>query len=242
MPGRLEGARIVVTRPGARRDELARRLGEEGARVLPFPALHIQPLADTPPTGPFQGILFTSPTAVRCGLPGLPKPLPKLCLAPGQGTRSALAEGGIKAAFAPRGGAGLTPLLAELPGDRLAGLSLMVVTGRPVNEAGLRRLAEHGAKVKVFAAYARQPARTAGPLARWLESGSVDVIMASSTAAVRTMHRLPGIDLRQSAWLVSSERVANAVRNAGSRVVARAASAEAAAMTTAACRWWRPNH
>ncbi|MDN5864511.1 MAG: uroporphyrinogen-III synthase [Gammaproteobacteria bacterium] len=238
MPGRLEGAGIVVTRPDGLRDELARRLAAEGARVFPFRAFHIEPLDAAPPAGPFDAVLFTSPTTVRRGLPRLAKPLPELRLAPGRGTRAALIESGIGQVFAPRGGAGLAPLLDELPSNRLAGLRLLVVCGRPLNEANLATLTEHGARVTAFPVYERKPVEQADALAEWLQAGAVNVIMASSVAVVKAMSRLPGIDVRSVDWIVSSARTAEAVHSMGGRVAVQSQSAEAEAMTAAACRWW----
>lgn len=238
MRRRLEGAGIVVTRPGGTRDRLAVLLAAEGARVLPFPALRLVPQDKPAPAEPMDAILFTSPAAVEFGLPRLKTPLPALRLAPGQGTRAALVEGGMDFVFAPSGGAGLAALLTELPACELAGKSLLVVCGSPVNEANLEVLEEHGARPLVFSAYRRDAVREPRPLKDWLESGAVDVIMASSTAAVKAMTGLADINLQRRDWIASSTRVAETIRAAGGRIATTAASAEADDMAAAAREWW----
>lgn len=235
----LEGAGIVVTRPGGVHDKLATLLAADGARVLPFPALRITPIEAVAPTGPFDAVLFTSPAAVCHGAARFDAALPSLRLAPGQGTREALANVGIENVFAPRQGAGLATLLAELPGTKLADKRLLVVCGEPVNRASIAALREHGAKPVVLAVYRREPVREVQPLDKWLASDAVDVIMASSTAVVKAMGTLANIDLRERSWIASSARVAGAIRANGGRIAAMAASAEAHNMRAAARAWWR---
>ena len=234
----LEGAGIVVTRPGGARDRLATLLEADGARVLPFPALLITRRDEPAPAEPFDAVLFTSPAAVHHGAPRLGA-LPPMRLAPGQSTREALTGAGIGGVFAPQQGAGLAALLAELTATRLAGKRLLVVCGEPVNQANIAALRERDAEPVVFVAYRRVPVREAQPLDEWLASGAVDVIMASSTAAVRAMSTLANIDLRDRSWIASSERVAEAIRSGGGRIATTAASAEALDMRAAARDWWR---
>jgi uroporphyrinogen-III synthase len=239
MRGALEGAGIVVTRPAGAHDKLARLLAADGARVLPFPALRITPLDEPVPAGPFDAVLFTSPTAVHHAPSRLEAKLPPLRLAPGEGTRKALASASIEAVLAPQQGAGLAALLAELPPTKLVRKRLLVVCGKPVNQASIEALRERGAEPVVLPTYRRESMREAHPLDEWLASDAVDVIMASSTAAVDAMNTLANIDLRERLWIASSARVAEAIHSGGGRVAALATSAEAHAMQAAVRGWWR---
>lgn len=237
MAKRLEGARIVVTRPAGAQDRLARRLAGAGARVLSFPVLEIVPLDALPPAGEFDCALFASPAAVRHGLPRLAGRLPEKLFAPGEGTRAALAAAGVAGVSAPGSGAGLSALLAALVPDALAGQRLLFVCGRPLNRRSLRALAARGAEVTPFVSYARRAVADLQPLAELIRTGGADVIMASSTAAVAAMADLPGI--AGSVWIASSGRVARAAERAGGRIAAVAAGAGASDMTAAAIRWWQ---
>lgn len=239
MTQRLEDARIVVTRAVGVQDRLAQQLAAEGAQVLSFPALEIVPLDASPPAGEFDCALFASPMAVRYGLPRIAGRLPETLFAPGEGTRTALAEAGAGDAIVPATGAGLEALLATLAPETLAGRRVLFVCGRPLNRRSRHALAARGAEVTPFAVYVRRAVTDPGPLADWIRVGGADVIMASSAAAVAAVAGLPGTGATGLDWIVSSGRVARAVERAGARTAAVAASAGAADMTAAAIRWWQ---
>lgn len=70
--GRLEGCRVLVTRPRGRADELCRLLESEGAEVISLPLLELAPPVDSEPLRRaaqeiqrFQWVAFTSPAAVE---------------------------------------------------------------------------------------------------------------------------------------------------------------------------------
>jgi uroporphyrinogen-III synthase len=238
MNRKLEGARIVVTRPEDGQERLARLLAAEGARVLAFPALEIVPLAAAGPAGVFDAALFTSPAAARLGTPKLGT-LPSEVLAPGQGTQTALAEAGVKGVLAPQAGAGIAALLAGLSAKRLAGKRLLYVCGEPANRTSLLALEAAGAKITLFAVYARRAAGKPEPLAGWIRHGEADVIMASSVAAVEALLALPKTGVDRIGWIASSARVAGAIAQAGAKTAATGASAEAEDMLSAAIQWWQ---
>lgn len=234
----LAGARIVLTRPGGKRDDLARRLAAAGAATLHFPALHLVPVRASAPAGRFDLALFVSPAAVRHGLHRLSGGLPDLVAAPGPGTAAALAAAGVTGVVTPDRGTGIAALLDGGALGRLAGHRVLLVCGRPANRRSARLLRAQGATVIPFPVYARRGVEQAEPLAGWLRARGADAIMASSTAAVAALGALPGIDWRRVVWIVSSRRVAAAARRVGGRVGAVADGAGAAEMAAAAAAWW----
>jgi|GEM_PF-1596339 len=239
MTAALAGARLVLTRPRDRADALARELQAAGAETLHFPALSVEPTGEAAPAGPFDLAIFVSPAAVRHGLGRVGRILPRRVAAPGPGTARRLAEAGVPGAVSPARGAGLAALFDAPAFGSVAGRRVLLVCGRPVNRRSVAALRARGATVTVFTAYARAPVAAAEPLAGWLRRGEADAIMASSAAAVSALGALAGIDWADTAWIVSSDRVARAVEAAGGRVAVRAAGADADAMTAAAAEWWQ---
>lgn len=238
MARRLEGAGLVLTRPAAPDDELAARLRAEGARALSFPAQQLEAVPGPPPAGEYDVALFTSPAAVRFGLARLAAALPPLLAATGEGTARRLAAAGVRRVLQPEAGAGVAALLAGVGGRLLAGRRVLVVCGRPVRRRSLVLLRACCAELQVFAAYRRRPVTEPEPLSGWLRSGKADAIMASSTAAVRALTALPGIEWGEITWIVSSERVAQAVQRSARVSAVTAASAQDADLIAAAIGWW----
>lgn len=239
MTARLEAARIVLTRPAAPDDELGGRLATEGAQVLRFPALLVEPLAAPLPPGEFDAAVFTSPASVRHGLARIASALPPLLAATGEGTARRLAAAGVRRVLVPESGAGLAALVGSGAAAQFAGRRVLLVCGRPVNRRSLDLLASHAAEAAAFPVYRRRPNREPEPLAGWLRSGGADAIMASSAAAVAALTDLPGIAWREVSWIVSSRRVAQAVERSGGRTAAVAASADDDDLVAAAIRWWQ---
>lgn len=237
MSGPLDRARIVVTRPAAGTDTLSAALAEAGAEVLAFPALTLHATGEPVPAGPFDWIVFTSPAAVEFGWSRVRKRLPPQVAAPGAGTAEMLRAAGVEMVTAPNAGAGMAALLKQ-PAflEGLAGRTVLVVSGRPLNRRSLARLRERGAKPTGFCVYERRPAKDVGPLADWLRDGAADAIMVSSVAAADALAALR-LDWGGIAWIVSSGRVAAAVEARGGCVGAIADSAETSDLVAAARRW-----
>lgn len=238
----LDGARIILTRPAGDNDTLAEALQAGGAHPLFFPALAVQASRDAAPAGPFDLAIFTSPAAVRFGLERVHSVLPARVAAPGQGTADCLLAADVGTVIAPRHGAGLSALLdTSVLRERIRGARVLLVCGRPPNRRTVHRLEVGGARPTTFCAYRRQGAADAGPLAEWLRRGAADAIMVSSVAAVEALAALrerDGLDWSAIAWIVSSPRVAAAVKAHAGRVGAVAVSANARALVAAASEWW----
>ncbi|MGA7966256.1 MAG: uroporphyrinogen-III synthase [Gammaproteobacteria bacterium] len=238
----LAGARIILTRPAEDSGELENALREAGAQTLSFPVLKMQASNDTPPAGPFDIAIFTSPSAVRFGLEQVRTVLPAWIAAPGQGTADCLRSAGVSTVIAPRHGAGLSVLLdAPVLHDHLAGARVLLICGRPLNRRNFVRLESCGSRPTAFCVYQRQDVTEAGPLADWFRRGAADAIMVSSVAAVEALAALgerEGFDWSGIEWIASSPRVAAAVKACNGLVGAVAASAHARALVAAASEWW----
>lgn len=239
MAGFLEGARLVLTRPRAQSVQLAGRLAASGAEVLHFPALELTPADTKPPRGKFDLVLFVSPAAVRYGFARVAGRLPARVAAPGQGTAARLVEAGATRVLVPGSGTGIGALLDTGVLGPLSGHRVLLVCGRPVNRGTVAQLRLQGATVSMFCAYERRWVRNAEPLAGWLLHGRADAIMASSVAAVRALTALPGMNWSGVDWIVSSRRVADAVRKAEGKVGAVAEGAGDVELVSAAVMWWR---
>lgn len=239
MTARLEGARLVLTRPTGPDDALAARLAAAGARVLAFPALRLAALPGAVPPGDFDLAVFVSPAAVMNGYPRVALRPPPRFAAVGAGTARRLAAVSPHPVVAPTAGAGIAALLENPAVGDLRGRRVLLVCGRPLNRRSARALADRGARVTPFAAYARRPASDPEPLAGWIAAGEADAIMVSSVAAVQALGALLGAEFARVAWICSSARVAAAVERAGATPAAVAASAADADFATAAIHWWQ---
>ena len=122
-------ARILVTRPKAQAQRLARLIEEAGGRVHLFPAIEIEDVA--PPAAlarlhEFDLAVFVSPTAVAKAMPQVRAwPRALRVAAVGSGTRRELEKRGIADVIAPASGADseallATPALGDVAGRRIA--------------------------------------------------------------------------------------------------------------------------
>src|SRR6202008_1060410 len=103
---------------------LAKMIEAAGGRAFLFPAVEIEPLPASMPSGHLDIAVFISPTAVREGLKQI-KALPARVVALSRGTRRELERHGVAGALAAEAGADSEALLAlpqlrELAGQRVA--------------------------------------------------------------------------------------------------------------------------
>jgi uroporphyrinogen-III synthase len=106
--------RVIVTRPRAQADLLARRIEELGHRPVLCPLIEVEPLADGPiDTAGFDWVVVTSANGARELARRLSGALPRVA-AVGPGTAAVLAEHGIQADLVPRTST-QEGLVAELP-------------------------------------------------------------------------------------------------------------------------------
>lgn len=252
MTESLSGLRVLMLRSPRPGDPLAARLRSRGAGVDTLPLLRIEPrplpdAALTEAAANADKWLFVSRHAVRHGLgqlaaagllrSGIPT------FAVGAATAAALHDDwGITARYPPDANTEGLLRLPEL--QSVAGETILIFRGVGGRDALRVGLSARGARVRYCEVYARVPeprrvpelaAALAAPGALLLVAHSGEVVraLAAAVARVQVLNRpLP-------ACLVPGERVADIARRLGFAPVV-AASALAAEMEQALCRWYTP--
>lgn len=230
---------VVVTRPVGRGRALTRALSAHGYAVASLPGSSIGAPADVEAARrglraaqSADRVIFVSPTAVAWAFrlcPALAFRGATIVLAPGPGTRAALARRGLPAAV-PTARYDSEGLLA-LPALRAVDGLRIVLVGAPGGRDLLARtLAGRGARVESVAVYARRPARLdrrhlarfdtlSGPIAScWSSAEAVGHVLGALTPERRRR-------LARGLAVASSARIAEALAARGFRRVTRAASA-----------------
>jgi uroporphyrinogen III methyltransferase/synthase len=193
--GPLSGRTVAVTRARAQVSELARRLGELGAKVVQAPVIRIQPLPGPPlDPSPYDLVCLTSPNGVSALFERLAaggRDARSLAggrvAAIGPGTVRALSEHGIAADVVPERfvAEGLVQALADLP-IRHA----LVARAREARDVLPEALRARGAEVEVLPLYET----VAEPLSeRALEEArAADYITFTSSSTVRLFLQAAG--------------------------------------------------
>jgi uroporphyrinogen III methyltransferase/synthase len=197
----LTGRRVLVTRPQAGDDELARALTARGAIAIPFPTIEIRPVSDLRPLdqalrtlGSYRWVVLTSANGVevfaeRLRALGLRIPPGVRVAAVGTSTAAALKALDLPVDFVPSRFTGAT-LAAELPG--VSGRRVLLPRAAIAREDLAAMLTERGAKVDDLPVYDTVPAvpDAAGLLA--VERREVDVLTFTSASTVRGFVSLVG--------------------------------------------------
>ena len=204
MSGRLEGLGVVLTRPRAAAEALARPLEAEGARVFIFPALAIEPLA---PGAALEALLarlagfdlaiFVSANAVEHGLAmarrAAPWPAKLRVAAIGEATAEALRNSGIAEVISPPERHDSEGLLALAQLQAVRGQDVVVFRGEGGRERIKESLEERGARVEYAECYRRvRPRADARPLAEALQRGEVQAVSALSAETLRNFVSMVG--------------------------------------------------
>jgi uroporphyrinogen-III synthase len=231
VSARLEGLRIVVTRPRVRSEELCFLLEEEGAEVVALPMLELEPPRDARPLraaaetlSRFAWVAFASAAAVEAlseaaRTAGTTVALKRLKVAVvGTATGRAARAAGLQVTLEAQGGTGLS-LGAELAPRLLPGEEVLLPAaeeGRPELEAALLEAQTTPASLALASAtVTRVAAYRSAPL------GVAEAVWA---------------DLRNrppAAVLFASPRTAEAFLEAGGRPVLGLSRAVAIGPTTA---------
>lgn len=247
----LAGLRILILRSARPGDPLAARLTAGGAEVHAFPLLTIESRpaldGDLPAAvAGADGWIFISRHAVRHGLTQLaaagllPTRVPTFAV--GAATAAALSEDwGITARHPSEAN---TEGLLKLPElQAVQGQTLVIfrgVGGRAALRTGLRA---HGARVHYCEVYRRVPERRWEPaLAAALAAPGPLLLVAHSGAVLGALSQFlerAGDSIPRPVCLVPGERVAEIARGLGFETHV-AASALAAKMEQAVCRWYTP--
>ncbi len=242
--GKLNGLRILVTRPRRQADGLCRLIEAQGGEAVRFPALSILPPPDSAEVDDmlasldrFDFAIFISPNAVEFtlllaaahgGLPAGPK-----IVAVGAGTARALEAQGVNVDLVPER-ADSEGLLALPALNDVDGKGVAIFRGEGGRELLAETLHARGADVEYCAVYRRvRPQADPAPLlARWNEGG-IDVVTVTSGEALENLVAMLGEAgqalLQRTPLVVVSERTAGRARELGIEkvVVAEGAGDEA---------------
>ncbi|HSP78457.1 MAG TPA: uroporphyrinogen-III synthase [Myxococcaceae bacterium] len=192
MERRLEGIRVLVTRPRERAEELCFLLEDEGAEVLHVPLLELRPPEDPRPLKAaaegihrYKWVVFASPSAVEALMEALREAgtMERLgqarLAAVGPRTARTVEGYGLQVAAEPPEGTGVAlyeSMHAALePEDEV--LLPAAEEGRRELEDALR---EHGARVSRVTAYRSVPAPLPPEALALLESSPPDVALFAS--------------------------------------------------------------
>jgi uroporphyrinogen-III synthase len=204
VSGRLEGLGVVLTRPRAAAEALARPLEAEGARVFIFPALAIEPLAASPALESLlarlagvDGAIFVSANAVEHGLAMAtrngPWPAKLRVLAIGEATAEALRNSGIAQVISPPERHDSEGLLALPQLQAVRGQAIIVFRGEGGRERIKETLEERGARVEYAECYRRvRPQADARGLAEAWRRGEVHAVSALSAETLRNFVAMMG--------------------------------------------------
>jgi uroporphyrinogen-III synthase len=208
VTARLEGLGVVLTRPRAAAEALARPLRSEGARVFVFPALGIEPLAATPALDALLGriptfdlAIFVSANAVEHGLAmarrARPWPANLAVAAIGEATAQALRSCGIDRVIAPAERHDSEGLLALPQLQAVRAQNIIVFRGEGGRERIKETLEERGARVEYAECYRRvRPSSDARPLLEAWRRGEVHAVSALSAETLRNFVAMLGPDAR----------------------------------------------
>ena len=233
----LTGLRVVVTRPQAQAEGLARLIRAAGGEALTIPALEIQALADLRPfhdladrLESFDIAIFVSRNAVlsavgllrgRRGSQSWPARLAVATI--GQGSREELETQGFTGVIAPPAQSDSEALLALPELAAVSGKRIVIFRGEGGRGFLGETLAARGANVEHAACYRRAwPAGTAALSAEW--GAGVDAVTLTSAEGLESFLRMLGADgarrLAEVPLFVPHPRVAAAAARRGlTRVV-----------------------
>ncbi|MEO8778962.1 MAG: uroporphyrinogen-III synthase [Rhodanobacter sp.] len=243
----LHGRVLVITRPVGTARALVRRVRALGGTPVLLPGLALRGPDDVAAVRAALAagladelVIFTSPAAVRHAAALASLRTGAVVLAVGRGTARALRRHGVPGALVPRqqDSEGLLdhPLLQDLRDRRVT------LFGAPGGSGVLRtQLAARGARLHEVQVYRRVPPRLdRRHVTALLELPVSAWVLLSSQEALQNLCRLlpPSALARLLATtaVVSSERMAGAVRDAGFSQVELAASAVSDDMLAAAAR------
>jgi len=249
----LHGVGVLVTRPEQQATPLCRLLEAEGAVTLRLPAIEVKGIADrrSPRAGlgkleRFDLIVFVSANAVRFGAALLDQRRDLSLAAIGPATARALNQAGYRVAIVPATGYDTESLLADPRLTNLTGKRVLLIKGREGRELLGAELVRRGASVETVDVYERSPAVTKPAdlqrAAEELRCGRIQVVTATSLEIGESIFALapaPMRDLlRESYWLMASERIVAGLAHWDLRRAAiLAASAEDHDLVAALLRW-----
>lgn len=243
---------VVITRPLAQAQALARRVQEVGRQPVVFPLLEIHPLRDPAPLlaaldtlDGFAMAAFVSPNAIDAVFAHLTQWPPAVALAVmGEGSRAALARHGLSAAnariFSPRDQhrTDSQTLLEVLDLDQLRGKRVVIFRGESGRELLADALRAAGVEVSQVVAYRRaEPVlnqERSAQLSSLLE-GDHDWVVTSSEGLrilIRMIEQLAGASgvakMQQQRIILPHARIAETALALGFKHITRTGSGDEA--------------
>ena len=254
----LRGKRILVTRPAAQSENLARLIVRSGGEPWCFPLLKILPAEDAEPLRQAIGQLdsynvavFISPNAVDFSVPAVlaqrPWPAGLQTVATGSATAARLAGFGVGPAIVPADrfdSEAMIELAVFQPGQ-IAGKRVLILRGNGGRELLSDTLRARGANVAALTCYRRLPPVDGEPLLSWLRNRQIDALTLSSSEGLRNLLAL--LDTKACARLcelpvfVPHVRIAAAVAACGVHRVILTAPADAGIIESLCAYNW-PDH
>jgi uroporphyrinogen-III synthase len=204
-PGRLDGRRILITRPARQAAGLARQVAAIGGMPVMFPAIVILPPEDGDAQeraqrdlGRYDYAVFVSANAVEFGV-GDPAAWPArlVAFAPGPGTAAALAAVGIADVRQPATTMDSEGLLALPEFMAVSGRRVVIFRGGGGRELLGETLAARGAIVDTVDCYRRaRPEADAAGLEEALRDRRIDAVTLTSSEGLDNLWALLGRDAR----------------------------------------------
>jgi uroporphyrinogen-III synthase len=224
----LQGRAILVTRPRAQAQRLARLIEGAGGRAELFAAIEIE---DVPPPAAlarlheFDLAIFVSPTAVAKAMPQVRAwPRALRVAAVGSGTRRELEKHGIADVIAPESGADSEALLATPALGDVAGKRIAILRGDGGRALLADTFAERGAQVEFVTCYRRLVPK---PPARPWKPGELAAVTVSSSQGLDNLFEVLDRELlRSTPMFVPHVRIAERARVLAVREVVLAGHAD----------------
>lgn len=258
---KLDGLRVVLTRPRREAQSLARAIEQEGGEVLHFPTLAIEPLRDPHPAldivrrlAHFDFAVFVSKNAARFGVAMIQAhggfPAGTRVIAVGPGTARTLAQLGCPGSLCPQEKYDTPGLLAmpELQGAEVTGRRVAIFRGQGGLDTLAAQLRARGATVEYAELYRRtRPVVDMHQISELRRRGVVDLIVVTSSDAMVNLFAMVGEDeqrwLAGCQFLVPSMRVATAAQETGVRrkPLVSASLCDEVLMRQIRC-WYRETH
>lgn len=228
---------VVITRPIAQAESLARQVAALGRAAVVFPLLEIHPLPDVTSLRAvladltrFSMVAFVSPNAIHAAFAHIPQWPNEVAIAVvGEGSRAALAEYGVSEAnttiYYPRDPlrTDSQTLLDVLDIEALRGRQVLIVRGQSGRELLSDALRQNGASVTQVAAYRRAAPRPSAAVLEQLRDllgAECDWIITSSEALrilLSLTERIAGADsvvkMQQQHLIVPHSRIAEVARS-----------------------------
>lgn len=231
----LCGADVLITRPVGQGRALARRVRANGGRSVLLPGVSLQAMSATSAADVRMAlndelVIFTSPAAVRFAARLTPLRLHAKVAAVGAGTARMLARHGVAHVIVPDTAQNSEGLLAHAALGEMRGCTVAVI-GAPGGRGTLQQvLRQRGAHVRDLHVYRRVPARLSRRHRDALRELHDDayILLSSAQTLACLQAALHGDDWQRvvaAHAVVSSERIAEAARQAGFDRVSVAASA-----------------